>query len=384
VLDAVRLLRTAPRAGQPAIEVSEGERLMLARRLAVRLEEQLLIRVHAATRPGPWVSLYRTLSLPLLLRGDRVQHRALLGGRSWSVVCCGRPKRFQWLLSQLFDDVSPAATLPAAATIDPAPFRHPAADLTAVEIHPTVATRFRDAGWIIVPESVRWNRAVGDPSLSAHGRAARSLRSDLGLIRRHGYTMEESWSRADWLDFCEHMLLPYSRGRFGEAAWEPSPGFLRELGSRAHLLYAVRGGRRLAALCVVPAGPRVWAPMLGVRSGCGDPLREGTIAALYKFVLSWAAERGALTVDGGRTRPSLSDSIAWYKAKWGFQPVPDPLSHLVALKFGAGTATIQARLASRRILLERSEGVSAVANAEAPPTASRSSALTVAPGAQED
>jgi hypothetical protein len=169
--------------------------------------------------------------------------------------------------------------------------------------------------------------------------------------------MEESSSTSDWDFFQERMLFPYIHERFGDAAWVPSRGYLRAVRSRARLLFALRDGRRVSAACLVVAGRRIWTPLLGVLDGSSDLLREGALAALYKFLLVWGAERGAENVDIGRTRPSLSDSIAWYKSTWGFRPVPDPLAHLVAVRLGPGTSPIRDRLASRRILIQHEDDV---------------------------
>ena len=102
----------------------------------------------------------------------------------------------------------------------------------------------------------------------------------------------------------------------------------------------------------------LWAPILGVLGGNDELVHQGAIAAVYRFVLQWAAERGADGVDIGRTRPSLMDSIAWYKAKWGFRPERDALAHLVAVRLGPHCAAIRERFASRRILVQEGDGVS--------------------------
>jgi hypothetical protein len=222
---------------------------------------------------------------------------------------------------------------------------------------------------------------VADPALLARGRKGRALRSDLALIAHLGYTMEEGGTSADWDLFRDHMVIPYVQERFGDEAWVPPEGYLRAVRSRARLLFALRDGRRVSGACLVVGGRRVWTPLLGVLDGDARLLQEGALAALYKFLLEWASDRGAETVDIGRTRPSLSDGIAWYKSKWGFTPVPDPLAHLVAVRLGPGTSPIRDRLQSRRILIQYEDDVRPLTTFEAPPTST--SAAAALAGTQE-
>jgi hypothetical protein len=346
------------------------------RQLVAGVEERFFLPVYIGERPAHWTGLHRMLSRPLLRSATRTEQRGRLGGQQWSVVCCGRPKRFGWLLSQLFDEVTPARGGCRRSTRAPHLFADEDADLVVVEVHPSAASRFREAGWIIVPDAVRWTRRVGDPVVAARGYAARGLRNDLALVARMEYTMEEGGGTSDWRFFHDEMLLPYARRRFGDHAWEPTPAFCRAVALRARLLFAVRGGRRVAGGCAVPAGRRVWAPLLGVLGGDPELVRQGALAALYKFQLEWAAERGADTFDIGRTRPAMTDGVAAYKAKWGFRPEVDPLAHLVAVRPARRALPIHERLASRRILHEQADAVRVLA---APPARS-GAAPTGAPG----
>jgi hypothetical protein len=320
-------------------------------------EEAFLIPVYAGENPERWVALHRLLTRPLLRLDEVREWRATVDGHAVNVAACGRPKRFRWLFTRLFGDLGPGQLGPRVRTTDPRCFSEITSDFLAVEVHADAAAAYRANGWIVVPELVLWGADVFDPWLAASGHAGRGLRSDLTLIAGAGYRAEEGGSSADWICFREEMLFPYVRQRFGSEAWLPSRGFLRALRARGRLLFAVRDGRRVSAICFVQRGRHVWAPVLGVLGGDAELVRQGAIAALYKHLLDWSREHGVETIDMGRTRASVADGAAWFKHKWGFRPRPDPLAHLVALRIGPGAAPVRERLAALRILVQCGDGL---------------------------
>jgi hypothetical protein len=326
-------------------------------RILAAVEERFLLPVYAGAHPERWIALHRLLSRPLHRSGQLVEWSGGLAGRTVSAACCGRTKRFRWLLSQLLDEPSPGPALGRVRTDRPSAFDRVRADVVAVEVHPATAPDFMAAGWLIVPETVRWVRGVTDLKALARGRGGRGLKSDLKQVEALGYTLEEADSPSDWKLLREQMILPFARRRFGADAWLPTPAFMRAI-ERGRILFAVRDGRRVSGLGVLRRGRRLWTPLIGVHGGSEELVHEGAIAALYKFVNEFARRNGIETLDMGRTRPSAAQGLAWYKAKWGFRPEPDPLAHMVALRLEPAAPELARRLAERRILLQGPEGVS--------------------------
>jgi hypothetical protein len=56
----------------------------------------------------------------------------------------------------------------------------------------------------------------------------------------------------------------------------------------------------------------------------------------------------------------VNDGIPRSKHKWGLRPVPDPLSHLVALRVGTKPALRRA-FAAQPVMLETADGLAAYA-----------------------
>ncbi len=77
--------------------------------------------------------------------------------------------------------------------------------------------------------------------------------------------------------------------------------------------------------------------------------------AAYALAFEWARGEGCVTVDMGRTSPFLHDGIQQYKRKWGLDPVPDPLAHLVAIRVGSDAARLA--FAREPVLIEREAGL---------------------------
>jgi hypothetical protein len=332
-------------------------------RLIAGLEERFYIPVHAGRHPDRWIALHRLLSSPLRRSGPVVEWSGPPQGRRLRVLCCGRTKRFRWLLSQLFYGLERGPALGRVRTTHPAHFDALRADLVAAEVDPAFASGFRAAGWTIVPEAVRWVGSRADLKALCRGRRGRGLKNDLNRIASLGYTLEEGSTPADWRFFRDEILLPHARQRFADDAWLPSPAFIRAIEQRGRLLFAVREGRRVSGVSFVPTGDKVWVPLIGVHEGSHELLREGAISALYQFLNEWVVRHGVRTIDLGRSKPSGADGVARYKAKWGFRPTPDPLAHLLALRFGPGGSAIRERLSERRVFEQRADGVYAFGTA---------------------
>jgi hypothetical protein len=226
------------------------------------------------------------------------------------------------------------------------------ADLVAAEVHRWMAPRFRRAGWLIVPSSVRW---CGELARVPGPTPPHSLREDLRKLARQGFTLTQTTSPADWELFASRMVVPQARARFGAQAWIPSRRLLRRL-ERAGMLHLVRqDGRAVAGVCSVPCGDTAWLPISGVLDG--DPLlfRRGASLATFALAIEWVRAQGYRRLDAGRTSPFLSDGVQQFKRKWGLRPAADPLAHLTAVRIGSETA--RAAFAREPVLVEAEGGL---------------------------
>ena len=188
-----------------------------------------------------------------------------------------------------------------------------------------------------------------------------SLLSDLRKVRQHRYTMEHTTERRDWDEFLATMVEPNAQERFGRQAWTPSRALSDGL-TRAGILHLVlREGVRVAGICSVRHGDTLWLPLAGISQGDPVLLRQGAGVAAISLTLEWGRAQGCQVVDLGRTSPFLRDGIQQYKRKWGFEPVPDPLSHLVAVWIGSDGA--RQAFARQPLLVETGEGLEVYAGA---------------------
>lgn len=296
--------------------------------------ERLLVLERVSARGALWVGVNRLLAVPFVARAPVHHYRGRASGETLELTCAGRQIRFRPLLSRLFDEVPVAEAGASHATWSPTRLARLPGAAAAVEIHPWLATRFRAAGWTVVPQHVRWRAPV---TRVPPARPSKSLRSDLKLIQRSGYEPELiiAPTREDWSEFEHNMLVPHRSARFGPDAWHASEAYLRPLRARGALLYVVQRNERVAGFAAVRTGDTLWGALAGVRDGDPELLREGALSAAYAFLARWARESGATWLDVGRTTPFRSDKLARYKAKWGFSPAPNPLSRLIALRLDA-------------------------------------------------
>jgi hypothetical protein len=100
----------------------------------------------------------------------------------------------------------------------------------------------------------------------------------------------------------------------------------------------VEDGVRVAGACCLPHGDLLWFPLLGVKKGDAQLLRRGAGVAALALPLEWARRESYRRIDLGRTGPFVYDGLQQYKRTWGFVPVPDPLSLVMAVWIGSEAA----------------------------------------------
>jgi hypothetical protein len=318
---------------------------------AGEIEERLLVPSYASRWSSLTVAAHRMLAFPLQLRGPVRRRTVESGDRDVTLIEIGRPKLTEPLCARLFGVLPPAESDATRWLREPLRLAG-GAHLVVAEVHRWVAARFRRAGWIIVPDQVRWQ---GDLSALPPPDPSHSLKDDLRKVRSGGYTLEHASCAGDWEEFVTTMVAPQARARFGSEAWLPSPYLLGRFAERGRLHFVVRDGVRVGGVCSLQSGDTLWLPLSGVRHGDPGLLRAGVSVAAWVLAMEWARAEGCTRVDMGRTSPFFHDGVQQYKRKWGLDPCPDPLAHLAAVWVGSD----RARLAFARepVLIEREAGL---------------------------
>jgi hypothetical protein len=322
------------------------------RSLAASIEERLLVPTYSSQWAPAMITAHRSMALPFQLSGQAHRWSAEANGTSIRLAGVGREKLLEPLLSGLFGELSSRGQGPrrivwsaeSLATID--------ADLIAVEVHRWMAARFRRAGWIVVPEAVRWQ---GELSQVPPAQPQRSLVEDLHKFRKHGFTVARSTAAEDWQEFYTHMVEPLALSRHGKGAWLPSPRLIDEFAANGTLHFVSKDGVRVAATCSLGRGDTLWLPLSGIRDGDPVLLRQGAATAALALTLEWARSEGYRRVDLGRTGPFIHDGLQQFKRKWGLSSVPDPLAHLTAV--WVGSETVRQAFSRQPLLVEDGTGL---------------------------
>jgi Acetyltransferase (GNAT) domain len=321
--------------------------------LTAYVEERFLVPAYSSRQAPMWIAAHRALSMPFQLQGPMRRYVARMEQEELQIVAIGRSKRFKPLFHRLFGEVR-QVELSATRTIwQPEWLGDLEADLVVADVHRWVAQGFREAGWVIVPGSVRWS---GDPALLPPSPPCHSLREDLRKLRRYHYTLQQATGGREWNEFHQTMLVPQAMTRFGESAWLPTRRFLKELAAKGTLHFLLRDGERVAGIVTVRHGDTLWLPVSGVLGGNEALLREGTAVALYSKIFEWARGQGYRRIDSGRTSSFVNEGVHRNKFKWGLRPVPDPLAHLLAMRIGPKRALHRA-FASQPMLIQTGAGL---------------------------
>jgi hypothetical protein len=317
------------------------------------IEERLLVPTYTSAHPGRWITGHRALAWPLTRSGTVRRYAASLDGGEVQIACVGRAKRFDAFLDWL-------GARPLAGVLHQLSLRSPVAlasleaDLVLAHVHRWAAPAFRRAGWHTVPDAVRW---YGHPAELPPRRPSRSLASNLRKIERHGYTLEIASGPRDWDEFFEEMVLPEAYARFGSGAWVPSARLRRVFVARGRVHFARQGEVRVAGVCVLACPGGLWIPVSGVRSGDAALVDAGAGAAALALTFRWAAAKGFVRIDAGRTAPFVHDGVACFKRSWGFHPAPDPLAHLIAVRADPASMALGAFFRREPVLHETDAGL---------------------------
>jgi hypothetical protein len=305
------------------------------RTLAAEIEERLLVPTYSSRWAPATIAAHRGLALPFQLVGPVRRWKVHFGGVPIGVAGIGRAKLIEPIAGRLFDELPGASEEARRILWSPAALIDTGADVILAEVHRWMAPRFHRAGWLIVPEAVRWQ---GDLDQVPPTAPCRSLVEDLRKVAKHGFTITHTTAHEDWEEFYTTMVLPHAVSRHGESAWLPSRRFMAELARTGTLHLIWQDGVSVAGACSLRRGDTLWLPVSGIRDGDPGLLRQGAGAAALSLTLQWAREQGYRRVDAGRTGPFIHEGLQQFKRKWGLAPAPDPLAHVAAVWVGSEAA----------------------------------------------
>ena len=156
------------------------------RSLVSLVEERLLVPTYTSRWGRAPVLAHRSMALPLQLTGDVRRRQVQVAGNSISLIEVGREKLLRPIGSRVLGELPPPVREMRRALWSPAAVTEgAAADIVLAEVHRWMAPRFRRAGWVIVPQSVRWQGELAQlpPKDCSHG-----LRENLRRMKRQNRT----------------------------------------------------------------------------------------------------------------------------------------------------------------------------------------------------
>jgi hypothetical protein len=197
------------------------------------------------------------------------------------------------------------------------------ADLTLAYVDRLAARLFFRHGYLTIPGTVDCWSPVAQ-ALSTMAQPNRSLKEDLRVVRRERLQPEVSHTTADCDMFSQTMHAPFVRLRHGEVAIVHSLTSLRRMVRCGGIVWAQRGGERIAGCVVRQQGDTLRMIALGTANGEQKWVHCGAITALYRFCIQYAHEQGCMQINFGAAMPILHDGLLRYKCKWGGQVAPVP------------------------------------------------------------
>lgn len=146
-----------------------------------------------------------------------------------------------------------------------------------------------------------------------------SLRSDLRLIKRNGFTWSWDPDRSHLPEFWAHYHLPSIDAVHGAEQLTISREEMAAVATsdRHHFLRVFRDGQWVAGLVIEISEDCLHMRQLGWRDGAAAERRAGVIGALYLASVERAIEQRIGRISFGVVEPLLENGLMIYKTKWG-------------------------------------------------------------------
>jgi hypothetical protein len=260
----------------------------------------------------------------LPLRGIRVPLARLHGvtrssGRQASMLVAGAERWSRYLPERFFAETPRHEALGHVAL-----WRLPgllrrlreSADLTVVRVDRLSARLLFDGDYLCVPEWIG-TRLRLPIDVAALARRRNSVAEDVRKARRSGMTANVSREPADFATFYHRLFIPYTVARHGRDAHLAGFHRLQRSFRLGGILWVLRDGVPVAGNLFEQRGGTLILQAIGVTEGDIAWRQRGAISALYVHTIAHAQRSGCTMIDMRGARPSLTNGLLRYKAKWG-------------------------------------------------------------------
>jgi hypothetical protein len=253
--------------------------------------------------------------------------------------------------------------------------RH-SADLTVIRVDSVSARLFFRQKYLRVPAWVALRCRPEDTRTLARRHTA--LARDLRTIRHWALSTEITQGDAGLDHFYEKMYLPLMTRRHGDSAYIRSSPWCRQTLRRGGFVWVLLDGRRVGGCLIERHGDTMELCIVGLLDGNPELRHCGAISALYMRAVEQARIEGCKWVGLGAVRPSLTDGLLRFKAKWDStlcESLTNPYAFLV--RWERWNPSVQALLSSTPLIYSVPGGFSAVAVLPQPAPARQSDVETL-------
>ena len=280
----------------------------------------------------PLVHLTRRHVLPALRSSmtlRRLTGPAHPDGRSASLLAAGASMTLDHLTAEFFR-APPAVEMlgPVTRAALPDRLERLAAESDLVlACLPTAWAADLNSDYLRLPALIGASVRIGASLEDTLAPASRTVRADVRLAQRSGYSWHVATDRADFERFYDAFYLPFIRARFG-ALGSPRGRFelRREFRHGGAVMWISRDGRLVAGGIVRIKG-KVLHSLAEAIDPAGSASRAGPQVACNVASLELALQRGLEMVHLGGAVPSLTNGIVRKKCAWGAVLAPWQESH---------------------------------------------------------
>lgn len=329
------------------------------RRLAWRAYEHLPRSADGVLRVGTRALLPLTnRRLPLTLwRGP------VAAGGSGALLFAGPRGAAAYLTNRFFVDAptaEPRGDVPIWRLRAALAHHRADVDLVVARLDRLSARLVVDDSYVAVPEWVGALAPVPDDPWE-FCRHSTSLMNNRARALRAGFERRVSHDLREFETFYDRMYVPFIRALHGDEAAVSNRARMRRCFRQGGLVFAERAGQPAMGALYRTRGTTLDLVVLGTPDGDLAPRADGAAFALELFVFEHARALGCTTVDFGGSRPSPSDGLLAYKARWGSHiTATRSMFYDLALGWQRLTPALLAFLAKTPLIIRQADGLAAM------------------------
>jgi hypothetical protein len=234
------------------------------------------------------------------------------------------------------------------------------ADLTVIRVDHASARLFFRQQYLRVPAWVALRCRPADAHILARRHTA--LDRDLRNIRHWGLSTEITEGDGNFDYFYDKMYLPFMTQRHGDSAYVRDSRWCRQSLRHGGFVWVLQDGQRVGGCLFERHGRTLELCVVGLLNGNPELKRQGAISALYMRAVEQARIEGCEWAGFGAVRPSLTDGLLRFKAKWDSSlcaSLTNSYSFLV--RWERWNPAVEALLSSTPLIYSAAGGFSAVA-----------------------